>query len=98
MSIQSTVITLGVLLALVALGGGFLLYIYWGLVQRPTPKASGRVELSALKERVEVLLDKHGIPHLYAQNEADSFMHKAFCTRGIACGKWSRIGGLPTAR
>ena len=78
MSIQSTVITLGVLLALVAVVGGFLLYLYWGLVQRPTPKASARVALGGLKEQVEVLLDKHGIPHLYAQNEADLFYAHGF--------------------
>lgn len=78
MSIQGVVITLGVLLALIALVGGFLLYLYWGLVQRPTPKASDRVEVAGLTERVEVLLDKHGIPHLYAQHETDLFRAQGF--------------------
>lgn len=71
MAIQILVGTLLVLLVLVLVVGGFLLYIYWGLIQRPTPKANDRTQLAGLSARVEILLDKHGIPHIYAESEGD---------------------------
>ena len=71
MSIQIVVVTLLVLLIVIAVVGGFLLYIYWGLIQRPTPKASDQTQLAGLHDRVEILLDKHGVPHVYAQSEVD---------------------------
>ena len=78
MSIQFAVVTLIVVLALVAVVGGFLLYIYWGLVQRPTPKSSDSLPLVGLHARVEVLLDKHGIPHVYAESQHDLFRTQGY--------------------
>lgn len=78
MSIQLVLVIFVVLLVLIALVGGFLLYIYWGLIQRPTPKPSERTAFKGLNERVEILLDKHGIPHIYAQNESDLFRAQGY--------------------
>lgn len=78
MSIQFAVVTLLVILLLIAVVGGFLLYVYWGLVQRPAPKPSERKQLAELADRVEILLDKHGIPHVYAQSEGDLFFAQGY--------------------
>ncbi|HXF63847.1 MAG TPA: penicillin acylase family protein, partial [Caldilineaceae bacterium] len=73
------VIVLAVVLGLAALiVGGFLLYIYWWLVQRPTPKLDGTFVLDCLEQPVEVRRDKHGIPHVYAQNRADLLRAQGF--------------------
>ncbi|MCC6456639.1 MAG: penicillin acylase family protein [Caldilineaceae bacterium] len=104
MSIQLAVVLVVVLLVLVALIGGFLFYIYWGLVQRPTPKASGAAHLPGLSRPVEVLLDKHGVPHIYAESQADLFYAQGYMhardrlwqmeqNRRIAHGTLSEIFG-----
>jgi len=104
MSIQVAFVALVVLLVLVALICGFVLYAYWRMVQRPTPKSSGRVQVAGLGERVEILLDKHGIPHVYAENEADLFYAQGYMhardrlwqmeqNRRIARGTMSEVFG-----
>ncbi|HNU41123.1 MAG TPA: penicillin acylase family protein, partial [Cyclobacteriaceae bacterium] len=37
------------------------------------PTYSGQLQLTGLKESVEVYYDNHGIPHIYAQNEPDAY-------------------------
>lgn len=104
MSIQIVVITLVVLLVVIGVVGGFLLYIYWGLVQRPTPKSSDRVTVDGVQEPVEILLDKHGIPHIYAQSDVDALFAQGFVhardrlwqmeqNRRIARGKLAEVFG-----
>ncbi len=78
MSIQLAFVAIVLLVVLVVLVGGFFFYIYWGLVQRPTPKLSGRIEIPGLGEPVEILRDKHGIPHIYAQNQFDLFFAQGY--------------------
>lgn len=78
MSIQVAFALLVFVLLVIAIVGGFLLYIYWGLVQRPTPRASGRMTMVGLENPVEILLDKHGIPHIYTQTEADLFFAQGY--------------------
>jgi penicillin amidase len=56
----------GSLLLLLILG--LLIFIFW-----QSPKYDGEVKISELKEAVEVHFDKYGIPHIYAQNEADAY-------------------------
>ena len=72
------IILVAVVVAIVLLAGGFLLYIYWWMVQRPTPKFGGTVVLPCLDQPVEVLRDRHGIPHLYAQTRADLFRAQGY--------------------
>ncbi len=41
-------------------------------------KTSGELKLAGLKDRVEVLRDKWGIPHIYAQNSDDLFFAQGY--------------------
>lgn len=72
-----TLIALLLILALLAVGG-FFLYVYWWLVQRPMPKLDGELILSILDEPVEILRDRHGVPHIYARSRADLFRAQGF--------------------
>lgn len=56
----------GSLLLLLMLG--FLIFIFW-----QSPKYDGGVKIPGINEEVEVHFDKFGIPHIYAQNEADAY-------------------------
>ncbi|MBX3012535.1 MAG: penicillin acylase family protein [Caldilineaceae bacterium] len=58
--------------------GAFFLYLYWWSIQRSNPQQTGTLTLACLTEAVEVLRDKHGVPHLYAQNRADLFRAQGF--------------------
>lgn len=60
-----------VALILAMLGGILFLVLYWWRMSRPTPRLDGRVRAAFLDAAAEVLRDKHGIPHIYAQGEAD---------------------------
>ncbi len=71
-------IILSIIVALIALGGLAFLYFYWWLVQRPAPKIDGKLTLPILDAPVEVLRDKHGVPHIYAQSQADLFRAQGF--------------------
>ena len=42
-----------------------------GVVRRPLPQTDGEVSVPGLTSSVEVLRDDHGIPQLYADNDAD---------------------------
>ncbi len=57
---------LGVLVLL--LFAGLLIFIYFH-----SPQYDGDMKLNGLSEQVEVHFDKYGIPHIYAQNEADAY-------------------------
>ena len=62
-----------ILFVLVALFAVFFIYVYWWLIQRPIPQLDGRLEFDCLDEPVEVLRDRHGVPHIFARNRADLF-------------------------
>jgi penicillin amidase len=59
---------LGLLVAAGAVSAG----AYY-LLQRPVPKARGRVKLRAIRAEVEILRDRWGVPHIYAGNLHDLF-------------------------
>ncbi|MDW8267562.1 MAG: penicillin acylase family protein [Anaerolineae bacterium] len=67
-----------ILSALVILGAGFFLLVWWALVYRPHPRIEGRLRVPGLQARVEVLRDRWGVPHIYAQNEADLWFAQGF--------------------
>lgn len=78
---MSTSVVLGALAVLVVVAlllALFVLYVYWWLVQRPTPKLDGAVDLAGLLDTVEILRDKYGIPHIYAQNRTDLFFAQGY--------------------
>jgi penicillin amidase len=64
-------ITLIVLLALIVLigGGGYSYYLF--ITGSPQPQVDGQLKAAGLKDRVEVLRDASGTPHIYARNMLD---------------------------
>ncbi|MDE0139865.1 MAG: penicillin acylase family protein [Caldilineaceae bacterium] len=78
MNLISVILAVALLFIIVLLGGGLIVYIYWWLVQRPAPQLEGELDLPELEASVEVLRDRHGIPHIYAQNEADLWRAQGF--------------------
>lgn len=61
-----------VLLALVILVAILLVAVFYYLDYQ-SPKYEGQKKFSQLSDSVEVVFDKYGIPHIYAQNEADAY-------------------------
>lgn len=47
---------------------GILGFVFW-----QSPSYKGELKLSGLKEEVEIYFDKFGIPHIYAENESDTY-------------------------
>lgn len=60
-----------VLLALIIIicAGGYA--YYRGIMSGPIPHVDGELKADGLKERVEVLRDSYGVPHIYAKNMND---------------------------
>lgn len=63
--------TLIVLLAIIILigGGGFGYYQY--ILTSPLPKIDGKLQVKGLWDRVDVIRDAYGIPHVYSKNIHD---------------------------
>ena len=85
---------------LAGLAGG----AYVMLMRRPLPKTKGELSLQGLHEPVEVITDRYGVPHIYAQNEDDLFFAQGYIhaqerlwqmelNRRIASGRLSEIFG-----
>jgi penicillin amidase len=77
---------------------------YYMLMHRPLPKTKGKVHLDGLHERVEVITDRYGVPHIYAQNEDDLFFAQGYIhaqerlwqmelNRRIGSGRLSEVFG-----
>src|SRR6266852_622309 len=66
--------TLAAVAGLAGLAGG----AYYILMRRPLPKTKGELHLQGLHESVEVITDRYGVPHIYAQNEDDLFFAQGF--------------------
>jgi penicillin amidase len=92
-----------VFLAAAGLGTGLGAYA----VRRAFPQTSGRIVLSGLQGSVEVMRDRWGIPHVYAQNDLDLFFAQGFVhaqdrlwqmefNRRAASGRLSEIFGPVT--
>lgn len=73
----SITLLLILLLVIVPLGA-FFVYLYWWSIQRSNPQLEGTLRLPGLTAPVEILRDKHGVPHLYAQNQADLLRAQGF--------------------
>ncbi|MCC7161929.1 MAG: penicillin acylase family protein [Anaerolineae bacterium] len=90
----------GLLTAAIAAPIAGLAYLW----RRPLPIISGRLELPGLNDRVQVIRDKWGVPHIYARNETDVFCAQGFVhaqerlwhmelNRRLASGRVSEIVG-----
>ncbi|TMF07053.1 MAG: penicillin acylase family protein [Chloroflexi bacterium] len=55
--------------ALLAAGAAALVGGY--VLRRPVPRAKGKLSLRGLRERVEIVRDRWGVPHIYASNLND---------------------------
>jgi penicillin amidase len=86
--------------------GAFFVYLYWWSIQRSNPQLEGTLRLSGLTAPVEILRDKHGVPHIYAQTLADLIRAQGFVhaqdrlwqmeqNRRIARGTLAEVFGEP---
>lgn len=66
--------TLATTAGLVAVAGG----TYYTLMRRPLPKTKGALHMQGLHEPVDVITDRYGVPHIYAQNEDDLYFAQGF--------------------
>src|SRR5438046_7647492 len=93
-------ITLVGVASLAGLVGG----AYFMLMRRPLPKLKVELSLQGLHEPVEVITDRYGVPHIYAQNEDDLFYAQGYVhaqerlwqmelNRRISAGRLSEIFG-----
>lgn len=51
------------------------LFYLW---RRPLPTINGRLKLQGLRDRVEIIRDQWGVPHIYAHNDEDVFFAQGF--------------------
>jgi penicillin amidase len=66
------------LLAVIILlaGGGFAYYL--SMINSPQPQVDGNLQAMGLKDKVEVLRDNSGVPHIYAKNMHDLFFAQGY--------------------
>ena len=91
-----------------ALGGlltaGALSAAGYYLLRRPVPKAKGSLKLRGLRNGAEILRDRWGVPHVYADNLHDAFFAVGYAqaqdrlwqmefNRRLACGTLCEILG-----
>lgn len=74
-AVKITLIVLFVLIVLVC-GGGYA--YYFSITRSPLPQVDGELRAPGLKERVEVIRDSYGIPHIYAKNLIDLFFAQGY--------------------
>ena len=48
------------------------------LLRRSLTPQSGRIRLPGLRQLVEFIRDRRGVPHIYAQNDADLFFVQGY--------------------
>lgn len=73
--LKITLITLFALIVLTG-GGGFGYYLF--IMKSPLPQIDGELKAAGLKERVEVIRDANGTPHIYAKNMHDLFFAQGY--------------------
>src|SRR5713226_9776401 len=92
--------TVAVAVGVAGLAGG----AYCFVMRRPLPRYKGEVHLPGLHESVEVITDRYGVPHIYAQNEDGLFFAQGYVhaqqrlwqmelNRRIGSGRLSEIFG-----
>lgn len=50
----------------------------WHLLRRPLPQTSGTLEIEGLLDDVEIIRDRWGVPHVYAETAHDLFLAQGF--------------------
>ncbi len=69
--------SLGLLAVLVLLFGGGFIY-YQVIARAPLPQIDGELSAKGLIDRVEILRDSYGVPHIYAKNMHDVFFAQGY--------------------
>lgn len=93
-------IAIPVILVVILLLAAVLIYLY----RRPLPQMNGTLKVKGLRAPVEIIRDKWGVPHIYAQNADDLFFAQGYVhaqdrlwkmelNRRIAHGRLSEIFG-----
>lgn len=54
-----------------------IISIYY-FIQSAVPDYKGKQQLAGLNAKVEVIFDKHGVPHIFAENEEDAYQSLGF--------------------
>jgi penicillin amidase len=104
LSLVKTVRNLVVLLALSAGAAGALAYLY---VRRGLPPRRGTLRLAGLSATVEVIRDRWGVPHVFAQSMKDAFFAQGYVQaqdrlwqmelgRRLASGRLAEVFGSET--
>src|SRR5690349_10501299 len=57
---------------------GFAGGTYSLLTRRNQPQKNGTLQLQGLHEAVEIITDRYGIPHIYAENEDDLYFSQGY--------------------
>ena len=65
-------------LAAAAAGAAGVGYAWRRLLQRPLPNKSDRFILEGIRKPVEIIRDRWGVPHIYAQDDRDLFFSQGF--------------------
>jgi len=89
-------------LVVVAAGGGYLWFQH--VADRGLPQIAGEIQMSAIKEPVEIIRDTYGVPHIFARNEPDLYFAFGYAmsqdrlwqmefTRRLGQGRLSEIFG-----
>ena len=92
-----------ILASLLAIALVLVAYAYW-YANSLEPKYTGEVQLPGLSAQAEIYFDDYGIPHIYAENEADAYRALGYVhaqdrlwqmevVRRIAPGRLSEIFG-----
>lgn len=98
-------VVLTLIIIALAMIGAFFLYLYGWLIQRCAPQLDGEFAIPGLTAPVTIRRDRHGIPHIYAQNRADLLRAQGFVhaqdrlwqmeqSRRIAYGRLAEIFGV----
>jgi len=72
LKVLSIVIIVLLVVLLLIVSGGYL------FIRQSFPKTDGTIQVAGLKSKVEIYRDRHGIPHLYADDLEDLFFAQGY--------------------
>jgi penicillin amidase len=71
---RKTLVAAATLMGIAGLAGG----AYYLFLRRPLPKRKGNLSFQELHEPVEIITDRYGVPHIYAENEDDLYFAQGY--------------------
>ncbi len=71
---RKTIAAAATLTGIAGLAGG----AYYMLLRRPLPRQKGTLNFQELHEPVEIITDRYGVPHIYAENEDDLYFAQGY--------------------